>query len=433
MRLPQAVSALLTSGLLGVSALVCAAPPVPRDANLCDRPSPLKSERSTSVTWENDSLEPSPQSDEYYTQGMQLAYTFEVPDSASGQANPQNWSLAHRALEHLGSTLCRHRLGALEGADSRPSYRSESLIFGQHMFTPGDIGLRRPYKDDRPYAAWLYVGTRLESIVASDSYAWTHEWEIQAGTVGPPAQGEWVQSHFHRLIGARRPQGWSYQIPAEPGLFVSYRVTGRNKPLGGKIIAADFLPYGQIALGNIQTYAEGGLKFRVGRNLGDPLHTLSPTFAAQDERQDNQRSFAATGQHIPTTAPPDWLDTDSGEYCLAGLGAFSIKECSINLGVSGRAVARNIFLDGTWFSDSPSVHKEPGYYDVYAGFRLRWSGFMLDYEFTRRSREFSPVPLTGQNRDGHHNYGSLTGKCYGEQALWCPLVIGGLLIAMAFQ
>src|SRR5262249_52081233 len=98
-----------------------------------------------------------------------------------------------------------------------------------------------------------------------------------------------------------------------------------------------------------------------------------------------------------------------------------------------RAVARNIFLDGTWISDSRRVHREPGYYDLKWGIRLRWTGFMLDYEFTRRSREFSPVPVTGFYRNGHHNYGSLTGRCYDQQAAWCPLAIGALIIAMAFQ
>ena len=71
----------------------------------------------------------------------------------------------------------------------------------------------------------------------------------------------------------------------------------------------------------------------------------------------------------------DYLDGDFGIYGFVG--------------AQGRAVARNIFLDGNSFRSSPSVDKEPLVADLQAGVSLFWlSGTRLDVSVMHRTEEF---------------------------------------------
>lgn len=73
------------------------------------------------------------------------------------------------------------------------------LFVGQNMYTPRDIGIAAPQPDDRPWAAWLYLGgvaqrargNRLDTV------------EFDVGVVGPAALGEQVQKGWHRLVRVR--------------------------------------------------------------------------------------------------------------------------------------------------------------------------------------------------------------------------------------
>ena len=57
-------------------------------------------------------------------------------------------------------------------------------------------------------------------------------------------------------------------------------------------------------------------------------------------------------------------------------------------GVDGRAVARNIFLDGNTFRDSHSVDKEIFVGDIQMGIVLTKGDVRLGYTHVFRSREF---------------------------------------------
>ena len=54
----------------------------------------------------------------------------------------------------------------------------------------------------------------------------------------------------------------------------------------------------------------------------------------------------------------------------------------------GRAVARNIFLDGNTFKDSRSVDKEPFVGDLQWGLVLTWRNFRVSFTDVFRTREF---------------------------------------------
>jgi hypothetical protein len=430
------------AALLGV--LLCAgAPQVVAADNApgddCGRPVLYSARESSAVTWENDALSVGHvRTDEYYTQGMRLSYTYEVPDPRNAEGvRRTNASDLDSMLERWNRSLCRHRLRWTEPARSVPVFHSQTVFFGQHMFTPENLDLRDPPLDDRPYAAWLYIGANLTTIIASDSWATYDSSEFQAGMVGPPAQGRWVQTQFHKLIGVHLPQGWSTQIPAEPGVFVSYRIDWRRRPasLLGTAWEWDAIPTAEVGLGTIQDYLQSGAQMRIGRNLSDPIHYLAPTvalssLAAQTADAESNEAATEAVSERPYRAKArgaGWLADDRG-LCVPLL---RIIECGLSAGVTGRLVGRNEFLDGTLFSDSRSVHKTPAYYDLMAGVRFRWSKFALDCQFIRRSKEFTPVPAVAINRDGHHDYGSVTGHCAAEATIWCPIFVGSLLLLMA--
>lgn len=57
-------------------------------------------------------------------------------------------------------------------------------------------------------------------------------------------------------------------------------------------------------------------------------------------------------------------------------------------GIEGRAVARNIFLDGNTFRDSRNVDKEPLVGDLQFGIAITWRNLRLGYTHVLRKREF---------------------------------------------
>jgi hypothetical protein len=70
-------------------------------------------------------------------------------------------------------------------------------------------------------------------------------------------------------------------------------------------------------------------------------------------------------------------------------------------GIEGRAVARNIFLDGNTFRGSRSVDKKHLVGDLQIGFVLDWSGLRLGYTHVLRTREF-------QTQESEDNFGSFS-------------------------
>ena len=60
------------------------------------------------------------------------------------------------------------------------------VSIGQQIYTPNDIRRTDLITDDRPYAAWLYVGLSAQFKNANQS----HGLELDLGVVGPEAAGD---------------------------------------------------------------------------------------------------------------------------------------------------------------------------------------------------------------------------------------------------
>ncbi len=225
---------------------------------------------------------------------------------------------------------------------------------GHNLYTPNNITAHNPDPDDRPYAAFLYGSVGMSTIV--DNHI--DSMELTLGMVGPAALGEEIQTFIHDTIAGDDPNGWDYQLKNEPGIMISSQ---RLWPevYTAKIGALHFRtsPYVGATLGNIYTYANSGL-----------ILQLVPS--------------AYKWQGVPSRVRPS----------MPGNGYFSVPEdtfsWSIFAGLEGRAVARNIFLDGNSFRDSRSVDKKPLVGDANIGVAFTYGRTQLTYTLNWRSEEF---------------------------------------------
>lgn len=238
---------------------------------------------------------------------------------------------------------------------------------GQNIYTPQDITVRPLQRDDRPYAAWLYGSIGLATVTKNH----IDELEFTAGIVGPEALGEQLQKMVHRhMTSSDIPKGWSNQLEFEPGIITSWR---RRWPVWYSNTFGDFRlriePDINVSLGNIYTYAGTGASI-----------TFGPTGLIQDTPPRVRPAMPGTG----------FFDTPDNKLSWYLFG-----------GLDGRAMARNIFLDGNTFRDSHDVDKKYFVGDANAGFALTYDDYRLAYTLNYRTREFD-------DQDDASVFGSIT-------------------------
>jgi len=245
-------------------------------------------------------------------------------------------------------------------ADIMPGFsinETSSLFYslGQNIYTPRDITQRAQDPEDRPWAGYLYGSIGM--FTYTDDH--TDEVELSVGVVGPAALGEQAQKVIHRhMTNSPLPKGWNNQLDNEPALGLGWQ---RSWPdaLGGDIgpLYATVAPYAGATIGNVYTYANSGVTVRVG---------------PRSERW----------QDAPMRVRP----------AMPGTGFFEIPEDKWSWylfgGVEGRAVARNIFLDGNTFTDSHSVDKNWLVGDANAGLALTYGQYRISFTAIYRTEEF---------------------------------------------
>jgi hypothetical protein len=307
------------------------------------------------LTWENDSVIGPYGTDEFYTQGIQFGYRFKQ-------------SHQPELLARSTSAICR-RLAHASRSDHQAFVGATSVFLGQHLFTPGNISDPRLIEDDRAYGAWLYLGSRLEvaqgfknpgRLIKTGLF---HTFELQLGITGHPAQGEWVQSNWHKLVVAPEPRGWRHELPTELGIQGRYAVRGLvadwRKASSGRqrtLQTQGTLDAG-TNIGTLLVDGSVGTTWRVGRNLGDPIteRLAGPAFVplANQAGEQSQADPISTNLSRPIA--------DAGEPCWRWA---RVQECYAYVGVTGHAIAFNAFLDGTLFHGGHTVDKESAVYDL---------------------------------------------------------------------
>ncbi|WP_233559954.1 lipid A deacylase LpxR family protein [Oleomonas cavernae] len=289
---------------------------------------PTDDRGTLSLQWENDQF--GGNTDQHYTNGLRASYLLSSHDTP---------------------------VAVVEIARGLPFFPEEGDVrlgfsIGQSIFTPHHGEVWRHVNKGRPFAGWLYGGVQL----TNDTGKQLDGFEIQLGVVGPSAGAEAVQDFYHDTTGSNRFRGWDYQLSDELGVVVAYerkwRLMAERAP-GDLGIA--FEPSVGAAIGNVFTYAAVGGMLKVGSDVSS-----------------------------------DW-GPPRVRPALSGTGAFKPVddfEWYVFAGVEGRAVARNIFLDGNTFSDSQHVDKKTLVADFQAGAVVTIGKVRLTYTQVYRTEEY---------------------------------------------
>lgn len=278
--------------------------------------------------------------DRHYTHGTRLAWVSDKNGDGAG------W--IQRLLDQL-----------YPFADMREGRIGFAL--GQNIYTPEDTSRRELTVTDRPYAGWLYgaasVHAETPQNVLGRKLAVLDTVELQLGVIGPASLAEPTQKAVHRLIDTTQPQGWNHQLDNEPGIALLAERKWRTPEmkLGAGAVAIDLIPHAGAALGNVYTHVSAGAMARIGHNLGFDY------------------------------GPPQIQPALSGLEAIDSPGGFGWY---LFAGVGGRAVGRNIFLDGNTFSDSHNVDKHTLVGDFQAGAALVSGRWRIAFSHVIRTREF---------------------------------------------
>lgn len=311
--------------------------------------------------------------DRYYTNGLNLTY---VTD------HNKNWLAA---------------VGDFSNSLDAPFVRRISYIGGQDIYTPQDIEDINLIEDDRPYSGWLYLGMGIHdrtvmeeegASLSSSPRQLQDSTEIIIGMIGPQSYAGDVQYWWHEnVIGfsnTRKPSGWDNQLKNELAFALIRERKWRNSFGQREKLGFDVIRHLGASVGTVTTYASAGAEARLGWSLPDDFGSAK-----------NRPGLSATR----ITAPLWGAATEPRQ---------SANPVSFHLfaKVDGRAVLRDIFLDGNTFAQSHSVDRKPLAASISSGLSvLFWQRVELCYTHVYQSKEFEDQPLA-------HVYGSLAVSAY---------------------
>ena len=225
--------------------------------------------------------------------------------------------------------------------------------FGQALFTPTDREASALLTEDRPYAAALLLSLGYNAR-SGDRLRTSH---FRFGIVGPSALGEQTQNGWHKIWGIDQFRGWDNQLRDEPVFQLLHERMRRWAPPPADALSWDAISHWGASLGNLLTYANAGVEFRLGSRLPD------------DFGSDPLRPAGENTAPLRRTPPDEW-------------------SWHVFASVDVRAVARNITLDGNLWKDSHSVHKRTFVADFGRGLAVTYGPWKLALAHYNRTREF---------------------------------------------
>lgn len=137
------------------------------------------------------------------------------------------------------------------------NYYGLSIV--QNMYTPSTTKLGGILYGDRPYAAYMYLGSFKITNDSARHFRQTSE--IDAGIIGPNSYGEWVQRSFHNAVPTNNePLGWQYQVQND--LVLNYTLSLEKGVVNGNNI--DIVLGATGNAGTLYTNLSGGAMIRAG-------------------------------------------------------------------------------------------------------------------------------------------------------------------------
>jgi hypothetical protein len=269
---------------------------------------------------------------------------------------------------------------------SDPACYSVSVALTDLLYTPRNIETAAVQRVDRPYGAWLFASYAIAKSERSDDPAWADSLAIDVGLLGPGAAGRWVQDTVHDLFNIpsrigqpyKKPLGWHHQLRNEPGINIRFMRRQRWQADVAGSRNWDVLWHSGAAAGNMYTWGQLGGTARLGWNVPSDLGPQAKIPAPVPPRAVPAAVPASPGTlpaASPVTRPPprDWL-------------AYGF------VGVEGRLVVRNAFLDGNFFAtnrpDMGMVQKRPVVGDLDWGVVAGWRFLRVTYHNVLRTSEF---------------------------------------------
>jgi hypothetical protein len=255
-------------------------------------------------------------------------------------------------------------LGLLPFFNRNGAQRAFSILVGQSIYTPEDLDRSDLIIDDRPYAGYTYLGTAMHQ----KTQRIMDTLEVDFGIVGPHSYADEVQEQIHQWIGSTEAKGWENQLKDEPALELIYERKWRFASSHlGRGFGFDFIPHLGGRIGNVYIYGNAGAEFRFGWNPPVDFGTC-----------------------------PIRPGCESNPATAFGEGRSHAFGVHVFLRIDGRAILRDIFLDGNTWEDSHSVDKKYFVADFGAGIGIVAKRFKLTYGLIYRTQEFEE-----QSSNGH--------------------------------
>lgn len=283
--------------------------------------------------------------DQNYTNGLKLTWSSPIYKAYPPKAWPHRW--LYPVIKKL----------PFESSERTRNNITYSL--GQNIYTPADIEEEDLIENDRPYAGITYgsIGFHNRTLTDMDTL------ELYLGIVGPQSYAEQSQETIHALFNDKEPKGWDNQLDNEPVIGIVY---SHKKKLvesrGSKNFGYDWILNTGGGIGNAMTFYNLGLTFRIGWNMPNdfgnfPIRPASAFNGAFDDSDPRMQEGKNLGLHL-------------------------------FFAVNGKAVIRDIFLDGNTFSDSHSVDKKPLVADYITGLGFIMGKVKLSMAYVIRTESF---------------------------------------------
>lgn len=300
-----------------------------------------------------------------YTNGARAAF---ISQSYSGFEEPHDHFCGNMTSSYiatgvgtiLGGTNAAPGWSRFMGMDRTPNLRQQwAVTLTQSMFTP-EHKSADPILGERTYAGYLGVG--FGTLVKNETRA--NSLELQIGVTGDPSMTRNTQHFVHKHLNMMQWPGWDYQLPSEVTFCFFfkryYRLEFLEHTSRTGRFETDGFAYWHADLGTL--YLRGGIggQYRFGYNLPSSSPELMISGATYPTSP-----FARERKY-----PTNW-------------------SCYGFVGMAGRYVGRDMFLDGTAFHSSPKyVDKFPFVADATAGMGVRYKNgeFIVGYMF--RTKEY---------------------------------------------
>ena len=191
----------------------------------------LSHDRSFRINFDNDIFD---NTDRYYTNGIRFDFI-----SPALKQSPLSWLM----VPYWGKGINYY-----------------GLSIGQNMYTPSTTKVGGIHYGDRPYAAYLFLGSFKISNDPAKRFRQTSELDL--GVIGPSAFGDFLQKTVHNNLPTNsEPLGWEYQI--QDDVILNYNLTYEKGILSTRRVELNL--NGTGALGTLYTNMGGGFQFRAGR------------------------------------------------------------------------------------------------------------------------------------------------------------------------